>query len=140
MFCRISPLRRLWRLVPALGLALALVLPAALGALGALAPVGPEPVGPPCAVAEVPASLAPAAPAPGPEGAAPLARSASWRGPAPRAADQDLFALRYRLLRADPGRLSPLPTACEACIAAAVDAGAGMAEAASRCRLACGLP
>lgn len=119
MSCRVSPLRRLRRLVPALGLGLALVLPAALGALA--------PAGPPCV-------------APGLGGAAPLARSAPWRGPAPRAADQELFALRYRLLRAEPGRLSPLPTACEACIAAAVDAGAGMAEAASRCRLACGLP
>ncbi|WP_028586848.1 hypothetical protein [Desulfocurvus vexinensis] len=127
MSCRISPLRCLWRLVPALGLALALVLPAALGAL---APAAPDALAP----------SASAVSASGPGDFASLARSASWRGPAPRAADQDLFALRYRLLRADPGRLSPLPTACEACIAAAVDAGAGMAEAASRCRLACGLP
>jgi len=130
MSCCISPLRRLRRLVPALGLGLALVLPATLGALGALAPAAPDALAPSASVAS----------ASGPGDFTPLARSAPWRGTAPRVADHDLFALRYRLLCADPGRLSPLPTACEACIAAAVDAGAGMAEAAGRCRLACGLP
>jgi hypothetical protein len=109
---RVPIVQRAFRLASACGLVLALV--------AALAPPGSR------------------AQAGGPSG--PLARSAPWRGPAPRVADRDMFALRYRLLCADPGRPSALPSSCEACIAAAVDAGAGRAAAAAACRRACGLP
>lgn len=51
----------------------------------------------------------------------------------------DLFAIRYWALRANPGRTVILPTLCEACIAASHDSDLDFVLTRERCFRACGL-